>query len=348
MRRRKVKRLCTWMTCGRRSSLKFLHEETCLLRPQEDIIRSVTSSWEFLASECLNGVREVLSQLVTSIVDLHFRCAGDGNQLRMIVQSVADAQLRGQVEMTGRKLAEFTALEARNVFTSSHGRLRDSAGAILSHFKDIRRQADHTILEQGALRQSPVPMGRTEAAIKASSKPLDHVAPVAGPSHSRESHTMSVPSSFTGQTSLFSKGGVPLSTVATSEDQGRQSDAPGGLRRRLAEQQRQRADSLRNANEAIQAALSSLRSVGFHDLSSPEQLLEKLVEPDPVDEVLEIMANVVAYLDIASIRFVDYITLHIEEYLVNAIGEKINAAVVADLDLSGANIEERCLRWMAA
>ncbi|KAG8957052.1 hypothetical protein FRC05_010398, partial [Tulasnella sp. 425] len=227
---------------------------------QEDIIRSVTSSWEFLASECLNGVREVLSQLVTSIVDLHFRCAGDGNQLRMIVQSVADAQLRGQVEMTGRKLAEFTALEARNVFTSSHGRLRDSAGAILSHFKDIRRQADHSILEQGALRQSPVPMGRTEAAIKASSKPLDHVAPVVGPSHSRESHTMSVPSSFTGQTSLFSKGGVPLSTVATSEDQGRQSDAPGGLRRRLAEQQRQRADSLRNANEAIQAALSSLRS----------------------------------------------------------------------------------------
>lgn len=270
--------------------------------------------------------------------------------------------------MTGRKLADFGALEKRTVFTSSHARLRDSAAAILSHFKDIRRQADHTLLEHGALRQSPVPMGRSEAA-KASSKPLDHVVPVAGPSHSRESHTMSIPSSFTGQTSsLFSKN-VPLSTVATSEDQGRQSDGPGGLRRRLVEQQRQRADSLRNANEAIQVALSSLRSVGFHDLSSPEQLLEKLVEPDPVDEVLEIMANVVAYLDseffltcslshlsltrlapfaVASLRFVDYITLHIEDYLVNAIGDKINAAVVANLDLSGANIEERCLRWMAA
>ncbi|KAG8907738.1 hypothetical protein FRC01_007591, partial [Tulasnella sp. 417] len=219
---------------------------------QEDIIRSVTSSWEFLASDCLNGVREVLSQLVTSIVDLHFRCAGDGNELRMIVQSVADTQLHSQVEMTRRKLADFGALEARNVFTSSHARLRDNAAAILSYFKDLRRQADHSILEQGALRQSPVPM-------KASSKPLDHVVPVAGPSHSRESHTMSVPSSFTGQT-LFSKGGVPVSTVATSEDQGRQSDAPGGLRRRLVEQQRQRADSLKNANEVIQVALSSLRS----------------------------------------------------------------------------------------
>ncbi|KAG9000712.1 hypothetical protein FRB90_011744, partial [Tulasnella sp. 427] len=310
---------------------------------QEEIIRSVTSSWAFLASECLNGVREVLSQLVTSIVDLHFRCAGDGNQLRMIVQSVADAQLHNQAEMTGRKLAEFAALEARTVFTSSHARVRDNAAAILSHFKDLRRQADHSMLEQGALRQSPVSM------IKASSKPLEHVlvAATTGPSHSRESHTMSIPSSFTGQTTLFSKVGVPLSTIATSEDQGRHSDVAGSLRKRLAEQQRQRADSLMNANEAIQVALSSLRSVGFHDLSSPEQLLEKLVEPDPIDEVLEVMANVVAYLDLASIRFADYITLHIEDHLVNAIGEKINDAVVANLDLSGVNIEERCLRWMA-
>jgi len=86
--------------------------------------------------------------------------------------------------------------------------------------------------------------------------------------------------------------------------------------------------------------------MGFSDMS-PEKLFEKLVDPDPVDDVLEAMANVEAYLDAASARFIDYVILQVEHCLVNSVGEKINAAVLSTLDLSGPEISERCLRWMS-
>ncbi|KAG8892144.1 hypothetical protein FRB99_002923, partial [Tulasnella sp. 403] len=98
--------------------------------------------------------------------------------------------------------------------------------------------------------------------------------------------------------------------------------------------------------EHARGALASLQNLGFTHITTPEQLFEKFAEVDPVDEVLEVMANVEAYLDIASMRFVDYISLNTEHYLVNVVGEKINAAVLADLDLDGEGIRERCSKWM--
>lgn len=175
--------------------------------------------------------------------------------------------------------------------SASDGR---NAAAILAHYKAVRSQLGvESFLEGDGLRASPIP--------------LDHAAFIKTkdfaqhPTHSqsRESHAMSVPSTkdTAKTTSLFSK--VPsLSTYATtnSDDAVRASDAKAGLRRRIIQHQRQRSDSLRATTEVMQAALSSLRSMGFGDMS-PEKLFEKLVEPDPVDDVLEVMANVEAYLD---------------------------------------------------
>lgn len=53
---------------------------------QEDLIRSVVSSWDELVHSCLQGTRASLDQLVTMVVDTHFGCAGDGEELRRIVQ----------------------------------------------------------------------------------------------------------------------------------------------------------------------------------------------------------------------------------------------------------------------
>lgn len=39
--------------------------------------------------------------------------------------------------------------------------------------------------------------------------------------------------------------------------------------------------------------------------------------------------------------------MHIENHLVNAIGEKINAAVLSTLDLASEGIKEQCVRWMS-
>lgn len=69
-------------------SLSFRSPGRGSVSAREDIIRSVVASWGQLASECMNGVQEVLEQLVTSIVGTHFSCAGDGHELREIVQYV--------------------------------------------------------------------------------------------------------------------------------------------------------------------------------------------------------------------------------------------------------------------
>lgn len=248
--------------------------------------------------------------------------------------------------------------------SSSDGR---NAAAILSHYKAVRSQLGmDSFLEGDALNSaSPIPLDTS--AIHA---PFIKTKDFAQHSQSRESHAMSVPSTkdTAKTTSLFSK--VPsMSTYATtnSDDAVKSSDAKAGLRRRIAQHQRQRSDSLRANSEVMQAALSSLRSMGFGDMS-PEKLFEKLVQPDPVDDVLEVMANVEAYLDgeclppfavrfmktnfnaitAASARFIDYVTLQVEHCYVNAVGEKINAAVLSTLDLSGPEISERCLRWMSS
>ncbi|KAG8897256.1 hypothetical protein FRB99_008278, partial [Tulasnella sp. 403] len=220
---------------------------------QEDLIRSIVSSWGLLASECLNSVKDVLEELVTSIVDGHFKCAGDGDQLRMIVRSIAGTQLNLTAESTSNRLSEIAALESSYVFTAGTRQLQNSTDVLARH-REVRRQMRESILMNGnpavespmAMRSMPIPPAAAPEPMVGSLRPYIQTH---HHSQSRESHSMSLSSSNANNrnTSLFSKG-PSLSTNATSDfaPQYCPSDVKApvdGLRRRLATAQHRRTDS---------------------------------------------------------------------------------------------------------
>ncbi|KAG8890057.1 hypothetical protein FRB98_001170 [Tulasnella sp. 332] len=316
---------------------------------QEELIRSVVASWEVQVFSCLNAVRETLDDLVRSLVDTHFGCAGDGEELKRIVQSIADTELTESSDLVEGRLSDLFALEATSAF-SINTRRPQVIDASLSRFKSLRQRAQLATLERNTINESPV-------TVQASQSCTASMSPIKKTTHmyslSRGTGTTTLFTSSVGNNTASSsngKHGSFSSTLATSlfpDSSGSDED--------LAAFTRLRRYSLVGGEspeyeQEVKRALTTLKNLGFMDITSPEKLYARLADlesPESIDAVIEVMANVDAYLQAASTRFVDYAAMNLEHHLVNTIGEKINSAVLSALDLGSEGIKAQCVRWMS-
>ncbi|KAG9040030.1 hypothetical protein FRB95_004502 [Tulasnella sp. JGI-2019a] len=317
---------------------------------QEEMIRIVVATWDEHISSCLHSVRDTLDDLVRTLVDTHFGCAGDGEELRRIVQSIANTELAGSLNLVEGKLSDLYTMEASSVF-SIKARSLHSTNAGLAKYKNLRQRAQLATLDQNVGNESPVPILANQFRA-ASMSPIKKISHMYSLSRGRGTNTTTLLSSSGGHTGSSSHGkhGSFSSTLATSllpEFQAPDEDTAAFTRLRRYSLVGGESPEYEHK---VNLALMTLANLGFTDITSPEKLYSKLADaeaPESVDGVLEVMANVDSYLDVASTRFVDYAAMHLEHHLVNAVGEKINAAVLSTLDLASEGIKEQCVRWMS-
>lgn len=301
------------------------------------------------------------------------------DELPFYLRSIADIELAQACELTEHKLSEQFSLEASSVF-SVKARQASTVAASVSHYRSLRQRAQQVATDRNInVTESPIQMPFAAIPRRFSESPIkrhgSHIQ-----SHSRDTSATTFPSSSTGKTGAGSSsvGGHPssfASTLATSVLPG----SGEGDSETAAAFTRLRRYSLLGGGESpqyeqeVKLAITTLSNLGFKDITTPERLYAKLADvesPESIDEVLEVMANVDAYLDgecfgcplcksmigksdvsflvpAASTRFVDYAAMHIEHHLVNAIGERINAAVLSTLDLASDGIKSQCIQWMS-
>ncbi|KAG8755211.1 hypothetical protein FRC14_004253 [Serendipita sp. 396] len=92
--------------------------------------------------------------------------------------------------------------------------------------------------------------------------------------------------------------------------------------------------------ESLRNALFHLGELGFDGLDV-EKLL-RLLPPDPADAMIEIMAEVRAYYQVAFKRFVDNISMIIDYELLKVFYRTLSIAILTKLSSNGADFRDRC------
>ncbi|KAG8699689.1 hypothetical protein FRC08_005158 [Ceratobasidium sp. 394] len=75
--------------------------------------------------------------------------------------------------------------------------------------------------------------------------------------------------------------------------------------------------------------------------------LAKLLNSDPGEEVIDIMAEVRAYYQVAYKRFVDIIPMTVDETLVRGFSRGLEKRLFEGLGVSGDNAKEHCKAFLA-
>lgn len=96
--------------------------------------------------------------------------------------------------------------------------------------------------------------------------------------------------------------------------------------------------------QSMSEVIAHLTKMG---LSVQPQELAKLLKPDPSEEVIDIMAEVRAYYQVAYKRYVDIIPMAVDETLVRGFCFDLEKRLFEKLGVSGDNAKERCAALLA-
>ncbi|THH04716.1 hypothetical protein EW146_g10107 [Bondarzewia mesenterica] len=101
---------------------------------------------------------------------------------------------------------------------------------------------------------------------------------------------------------------------------------------------------LESMPSALDKTLAALNELGIRDVLPIS--LAKLLPPDPMDEAIEIMADVRAYFQVAYKRFVDNLTMTIDQELVRGLTVGLEALLFNGLRVNGPQGFENCRKLL--
>ncbi|QRV97583.1 dynamin central region protein [Ceratobasidium sp. AG-Ba] len=96
--------------------------------------------------------------------------------------------------------------------------------------------------------------------------------------------------------------------------------------------------------KSMSEVIANLNKMG---ISMQPQDLARLLNPDPSEDVIDIMAEVRAYYQVAYKRFVDIIPMTVDETLVRGFSRGLEKRLFEGLGVSGDNAKERCAALLA-
>ncbi|KAI0696226.1 P-loop containing nucleoside triphosphate hydrolase protein [Cerioporus squamosus] len=319
------------------------------------LILDFQRTWEQSTLRCFEVVQKSVGQFLTSHIDQQFQRYGN---LKAIVNSVVMEQVKLNAEKTSRQLQIIRTYEANFQDTLNVEDLAEKRAEWLGLYKEARanrREYKNAAAPTASQQAAPPPSFSTPPQLHTGtpfSSPGSHPQPgespftfTVGSAPPRATGSGPVPPSHHNHV----PGPRPMPQSYTKVPG---STSPGSGTPPPSYSQPPQADSAATPTPPLTGA--ALKKAQDEAIAAFEKLGVKLKPEDlakftPVDEnqeVLELMAEVRAYFEIASKRIIDLVMFAIDQHFLYEFSAALHRVLYEKLGLHEPNARERCERYL--